>query len=363
MICLVTFCTNSAYRWVRVKGPQQFTDAHSDFYRFAAADTLSHRLRIPYNQFCRSLLTSVMCQRQEQVHEGSLSSANGDNVIGCSRHDHRRGDVDLSWSDVSWSNHSTKTPTNPIPLWLRGGLWSSTCLSSSSTLPLTSPSLSSQTSPSSSCSPSTSVSNSSSLTPPPTQNTIADLGVLQTAALGLVTCWSPLSDVNITDGVLAILKGSHHLRTRHIDPVSTNLTDCRSVSCSHSERAMKMRADHDASRTHEDGARCADEKEATMSHESESTQVVTKEEKSSGNNDELPIGYKQFEREGEWHVGECRAGDVILFDVRLVHASTKTTSNIIRLSIDSRWRPISSLSAINNQADVEMYASTPYMPP
>lgn len=54
---------------------------------------------------------------------------------------------------------------------------------------------------------------------------------------------------------------------------------------------------------------------------------------------ELPAEYLRRAKELEWRAGPVEAGDVILFDIRLVHASTANLSDCFRISMDTRWKP------------------------
>lgn len=100
---------------------------------------------------------------------------------------------------------------------------------------------------------------------------------------GMVTAWVPLGDYRPEDGVLAVCAGSH-------------LADGMGGSGGNG-------GDDDD-----------DEPEAKS---------------------ELPRGFQG----GEWRASEVRMGDVVVFDIRLVHASTRNGSDAFRISADTRWRP------------------------
>jgi len=44
---------------------------------------------------------------------------------------------------------------------------------------------------------------------------------------------------------------------------------------------------------------------------------------------------------GQWRTGDFAAGDVILFGTRTMHMSTVNTTNLVRISCDTRWYPSS----------------------
>merc|ERR1712172_372055 len=55
--------------------------------------------------------------------------------------------------------------------------------------------------------------------------------------------------------------------------------------------------------------------------------------------DELPAGFDAFRRKHGWRSTHFRKGDVLLFDIRTVHASLLNTTQRFRCSIDTRWQP------------------------
>mmetsp|Transcript_16536 Transcript_16536/g.24879 ORF Transcript_16536/g.24879 Transcript_16536/m.24879 type:complete len:80 (-) Transcript_16536:174-413(-) len=55
---------------------------------------------------------------------------------------------------------------------------------------------------------------------------------------------------------------------------------------------------------------------------------------------ELPDGYREFSKDALWKTATFKAGDILVFDIRLVHASTANTTKAFRISMDTRWQPI-----------------------
>jgi len=98
-------------------------------------------------------------------------------------------------------------------------------------------------------------------------------------ANGMFTCWLPLGDYNIAQGALAVCEASHLLK---------GFTD---------------------------GAYSTE------------TKV------------ELPRDFEKFKETATWRSTTFRAGDVVVFDIRLVHASTENTTTRFRISMDTRWQP------------------------
>eukprot|EP01006_Ploeotia_vitrea_P023413 TRINITY_DN55876_c0_g1_i1.p1 TRINITY_DN55876_c0_g1~~TRINITY_DN55876_c0_g1_i1.p1 ORF type:complete len:329 (+),score=146.56 TRINITY_DN55876_c0_g1_i1:16-1002(+) len=100
-------------------------------------------------------------------------------------------------------------------------------------------------------------------------------------AEGMYTCWCPLGDYAPTHGTLVVCEGSHKLDGYTADDYSM-------------------------------------------------------EEKA-----ELPPGFDKFvERPTTvWRSATFAAGDIVIFDIRLVHASTLNTTDRFRISMDTRWQP------------------------
>jgi ectoine hydroxylase-related dioxygenase (phytanoyl-CoA dioxygenase family) len=99
----------------------------------------------------------------------------------------------------------------------------------------------------------------------------------------MYTCWIPLGDYKVEDGMIAICKGSHLL----IDP---------------------------------------------------------KDEDEDGNLEgkvELPEGFRQGFMDQEWFSADFNAGDICIFDIRAVHASVENQSLRYRVSMDTRWKAAS----------------------
>lgn len=97
----------------------------------------------------------------------------------------------------------------------------------------------------------------------------------------MVTCWIPLGDYSIFQGTLAICEKSHLLEGYH------------------------------------------------QNHESKS---------------EMPPAFDEFQRSAIWRSTRFKPGDVVVFDIRTVHASSKNQSQQFRLSMDTRWQPSATLS-------------------
>jgi len=60
---------------------------------------------------------------------------------------------------------------------------------------------------------------------------------------------------------------------------------------------------------------------------------------------ELPPGFEQFQRQAIWRSTHFRPGDIVIFDIRTVHASSKNQTRAFRISMDTRWQPASLLSS------------------
>jgi hypothetical protein len=59
---------------------------------------------------------------------------------------------------------------------------------------------------------------------------------------------------------------------------------------------------------------------------------------------ELPPGFEDFQRTAIWRSTHFHPGDVVIFDIRTVHASSKNQSREYRISMDTRWQPAASLA-------------------
>jgi len=97
-------------------------------------------------------------------------------------------------------------------------------------------------------------------------------------AIGMYTCWVPMGDYEITDGTLAVCQGSHLLPGYDAD------------SFGESKK-------------------------------------------------ELPKSFSSFNHTAIWRTTSFKAGDIVVFDIRTIHASTKNLSNRFRISMDTRWQP------------------------
>eukprot|EP00485_Elphidium_margaritaceum_P024297 CAMPEP_0202712926 /NCGR_PEP_ID=MMETSP1385-20130828/47571_1 /ASSEMBLY_ACC=CAM_ASM_000861 /TAXON_ID=933848 /ORGANISM="Elphidium margaritaceum" /LENGTH=348 /DNA_ID=CAMNT_0049373119 /DNA_START=21 /DNA_END=1064 /DNA_ORIENTATION=+ len=54
---------------------------------------------------------------------------------------------------------------------------------------------------------------------------------------------------------------------------------------------------------------------------------------------EVPAGFEEFNRSAVWTTTDFRKGDIIIFDIRLVHASLVNRTRQFRVSVDTRWQP------------------------
>ncbi|CAM9340690.1 unnamed protein product, partial [Ectocarpus fasciculatus] len=90
----------------------------------------------------------------------------------------------------------------------------------------------------------------------------------------LVSCWTPLGDVAVNDGVLCVLGGSHTLPRWNVG---------------------------EKSRT------------------------------------QIPASYREHGKHLTWMTTDFRSGDVVLFNSRAVHCTSKNCADTFRLSIDTRW--------------------------
>lgn len=61
--------------------------------------------------------------------------------------------------------------------------------------------------------------------------------------------------------------------------------------------------------------------------------------------DELPLGFSEFLPTAIWRSTHFSPGDVVIFDIRTVHASSKNQSDEYRLSMDTRWQPAACLTS------------------
>ena len=65
------------------------------------------------------------------------------------------------------------------------------------------------------------------------------------------------------------------------------------------------------------------------------------EGKGMGATDDLPPSFGAFAATGTWRTGAVGPGDVVVFDIRLVHASLRNerATGEFRMSVDTRWTP------------------------
>ena len=63
---------------------------------------------------------------------------------------------------------------------------------------------------------------------------------------------------------------------------------------------------------------------------------------------ELPEAFCETEpSQHMWRTTDFEAGDAVIFDIRLVHASSTNLSDKFRISIDTRWQPSSKVQESN----------------
>ena len=98
----------------------------------------------------------------------------------------------------------------------------------------------------------------------------------------MLTCWIPLGSYTAHEGTLAICESTHHLIS--FDEFDEDQSDSKS---------------------------------------------------------ELPSHFDLASSSCVWRTGDFQAGDLCIFDIRTIHASTKNQSECFRISVDSRWQPSS----------------------
>lgn len=54
---------------------------------------------------------------------------------------------------------------------------------------------------------------------------------------------------------------------------------------------------------------------------------------------ELPAEFEQFNKKSIWRTTNFNKGDLLIFDIRTIHASLINKTNRFRISIDTRWQP------------------------
>eukprot|EP00455_Lapot_gusevi_P006511 TRINITY_DN12781_c0_g1_i3.p1 TRINITY_DN12781_c0_g1~~TRINITY_DN12781_c0_g1_i3.p1 ORF type:complete len:120 (-),score=5.24 TRINITY_DN12781_c0_g1_i3:30-389(-) len=54
---------------------------------------------------------------------------------------------------------------------------------------------------------------------------------------------------------------------------------------------------------------------------------------------ELPESFPEFQEHATWVTTDFRMGDMVVFDIRTIHASTANLSSNYRMSMDTRWQP------------------------
>jgi len=260
--------------WIRVKGPGQVTDVHTDFYQFASLVRLAHEIR----------------EHPRKIHDARIRS---------------------------------------YPLFVTP------------------------------CDLVSSV--EASLPKDPEQEGIQAQEYISSPLASMYTCWTPLSTLPASEGTLAILEKSHRLID--LSPESKQLTLLSSL-----KKACNLFEDDDEKSAPD--CKRDDEKLDTA----ESEQIPTIPGVDLGETPALLVANLPFPSEDEqlrrrverinallssmppaseegkentqwkWRYGSLNAGDVIVFDTRCTHASTRNdSSDRIRLSIDTRWMAVPSI--------------------
>ena len=128
------------------------------------------------------------------------------------------------------------------------------------------------------------------------------------ASNGMLTAWVPLGQYRKEEGVLAVARGSHGLVEREEREEEE------------AERARWEAAGREEKEGAEDGG--------YGGQKTEQKERV-----------ELPKSYAACASTLPWVTTDVRVGDIIIFDIRTVHASTANESHVYRLSMDTRWQP------------------------
>jgi Phytanoyl-CoA dioxygenase (PhyH) len=75
---------------------------------------------------------------------------------------------------------------------------------------------------------------------------------------------------------------------------------------------------------------------------------------------ELPGGFEEFQADNNvWRSTTFNAGDIVVFDIRTVHASTKNTTRQFRISMDTRWQPVDCVALGNKHSFTSFNRSKP----
>jgi len=54
---------------------------------------------------------------------------------------------------------------------------------------------------------------------------------------------------------------------------------------------------------------------------------------------ELPEDFEIHQKDAVWRTSSFKAGDILIMDIRTIHASTQNTTQEFRISMDTRWQP------------------------
>ncbi len=196
-------------------------------------------------------------------------------------------------------------------------------------------------------------------------------------ALGLHTCWTALGDYNVSDGTLAVLQKSHVLRQVDHDAAIDEAYwgDEKEVEEDDEDDEEDEGDEGDAAVTREKeanesengpGNHIDDENHAengtsgappppssastsssspspsssspspSSSSSSSSSSSYPSSEGKGDDVEELPPLYREFERSSIWRASHVAAGDVVIFDIKVVHASTQNEGKQFRLRYG--WR-------------------------
>eukprot|EP01084_Bolivina_argentea_P183183 316148_1 len=106
----------------------------------------------------------------------------------------------------------------------------------------------------------------------------------------MITCWMPLMDVPLHKGPLAVCPKSHLLKY----PIKNNY-----------EYGMEQKMENEI---------------------------------------EAPPDFNEFNKNAIWKTTNFKKGDVLIFDIQLIHAAIINKTKQFRISIDTRWIPKHSIT-------------------
>jgi ectoine hydroxylase-related dioxygenase (phytanoyl-CoA dioxygenase family) len=126
----------------------------------------------------------------------------------------------------------------------------------------------------------------------------------------LYTAWTPLGDIPISIGGLIVLENSHKQTERLRDYLRQDVDSY----CANGPNAEKVQTGQ-MHWEHWDGS--GDDWDGSLSHD--------------------PVALREH-LGGRWLTADYRAGDVLIFSIKTVHASLDNGSDRIRLSSDTRYQ-------------------------